>query len=142
MLVESPMDMHEAHDDLTKAQESLAGAESELAHRRWNNCARAAYSACFQAAIAALLHESISLLNPEGVWGHDAVQARFVGQLIHRRKRYPTTLRRTLTDLLGIRHKADYRATSVSQREATQAMRRAQEFVREVTAHLSRPGEP
>jgi hypothetical protein len=64
------------------------------------------------------------------------------GQLIHRRKRYPTTLRRTLTDLLGIRHKADYRAAGVSQREAAQAVRRAEEFVREVTVRLSQSGEP
>jgi uncharacterized protein (UPF0332 family) len=43
--------MDEAQDYLTKAQESLAGADSELAHCRFNNCARDAYYACFQAAI-------------------------------------------------------------------------------------------
>jgi hypothetical protein len=52
--------------------------------------------------------------------GHDHVHARFAGQLIHRRQRYPTTLRRTLTDLLGIRPKADDRVASVRQREAAQ----------------------
>jgi hypothetical protein len=49
--------MDEAHDYLAKAQESLAGAESGLAHRRLNNCARRAYNACFQAAIAARLNK-------------------------------------------------------------------------------------
>lgn len=66
---------------------------------------------------------------------------RRAGQLINRRKRYPTTLRRTLTDLLDVRHKADYWAASVNQREATRVVRRAQEFVREVTARLSPQGE-
>jgi uncharacterized protein (UPF0332 family) len=116
--------------------------ESELAHRRFNNCARAAYYACFQAAIAALLSEEIFPRGPEDLWVHDLVRASFVGQLIHRRKQYQATLRRTLTDLLGIRYKADYRVASVSQREAAQAVRRAQEFVREVKAHLLLPGEP
>jgi uncharacterized protein (UPF0332 family) len=135
-LIEFPSSMDEAHDYLAKAQESLAGAESELAHRRLNNCARSAYYACFQAAIAALLNEQILPRSPEDLWGHDLVQARFAGQLIHRRSRHPATLRRTLTDLLGIRHKADYRVASVGQREAAQAVRRAQDFVREVQAHL------
>jgi uncharacterized protein (UPF0332 family) len=51
---------YKAQDYLAKAQESLAGADSELAHRRFNNCVRDAYYACFQAAIAALLNEEIS----------------------------------------------------------------------------------
>lgn len=72
--------MSEAQDYLAKAQESLAGAESELAHHRFNSCARSAYSACFQ-------------------------------------------------------------ATSVSQREAVQAVRRAQEFVQAGTIYLSRQGK-
>jgi uncharacterized protein (UPF0332 family) len=45
--------MDEAQDYLAKAQGSLAGADSELAHRRFNDCARNAYYACFQAAIVA-----------------------------------------------------------------------------------------
>ena len=88
--------MDEAQDYLAKAQERLAGIESELAHRRLNNCARSAYYACFQAAIAALLHEEIFPRDPDDLWGHDLAQASFVGQLIHRHKRYPATLCRTL----------------------------------------------
>ena len=37
-----------------------------------------------------------------------------------RRSRYPATLRRALTDLLGLRHQADDRVARVSQREAAQ----------------------
>ena len=53
--------MSETQDYFATAQESLAGAESELAHRRFNNCVRSAYYACFQAAIVALLNEGIAL---------------------------------------------------------------------------------
>src|SRR5438128_6165078 len=105
--------MSESQDYLAKAQESLAGAESELAHRRFNSYARGAYYACFQAAIAALLDAGSSPPAPAGRWGHDFVQARFVSQLIQQRKHYPATLRRTLVELMVIRHKADYQAVCV-----------------------------
>ena len=48
--------MASAHDVeiyLAKALESLEGAESELANRRYNNCANRCYYASFQAAVAA-----------------------------------------------------------------------------------------
>ena len=128
------------HDYLVKAQENLAGAESELTHSRTNSCARSAYYACFHAAIAALLHAGLTAPDPARGWGHDWVQASFVGQLIQRRKVYPASLRRSLPDLLALRHTGDYRVTSVSQREAQQAVRRAQAFVQAVTAHLHGEG--
>ena len=132
--------MSEAQDYLATAQESLAGAESE----------RTAVSTVVHGAPMMPVFRQPWLpcwrkgFSPESgrPGGHDHVQAGFVGQLVHRRKCYPTTLRRTLTDLLGMRHKAAYRAASVSQREAAQAVRRAQEFVREVTVRLSQSGEP
>jgi hypothetical protein len=49
--------MDEAHDDLAKAPERLAGAEREWAHHCLDNCARSASDACVQGAIAALLDE-------------------------------------------------------------------------------------
>ncbi len=64
---------------LAKARESLAGAESELANGRYNNCANRCYYACFQAAVAALVQHGI---RPPGgqraAWGHAFVQAQFV----------------------------------------------------------------
>ena len=45
---------------LVKSAESLAGAESEYANGRFNNCANRAYYACFLAAVAALMREGIS----------------------------------------------------------------------------------
>lgn len=122
------------------SQENLASAENDLVHGRCNSCARSAYYACFHAAIAALIHDGVVAPIPGNLWGHDRVQASFVAQLIQRRKRYPANLRRTLTDLLAIRHKADYRIASVSQREAQQVVQRAQTFVRAITAQIFAEG--
>jgi uncharacterized protein (UPF0332 family) len=128
--------MSAMHDYLAKAHENLAGAESELQHGRTNSCARSAYYACFQAAIVALLQAGLTLPEPARGWGHDWVHASFVGQMIQRRKIYPANLRRTLPDLLALRHKADYRATHISQREAQRAVRSAQALVQAVTAYV------
>ena len=64
---------------LAKAEEALAGAESEFANSRYNNCANRSYYACFLAAIAALVREGI---EPRAQWGHEFVQSQFVGQLL------------------------------------------------------------
>jgi uncharacterized protein (UPF0332 family) len=124
------------HDYLAKAHENLASAENELHHGRINSWARSAYYACFPAAIAALLHAGLATREPARGWGHDWVHASFVGQLIQRRKLYPANLRRMLPDLLALRHKGDYRATHVSQREAQRAVLGAQLLVQAVTAYL------
>jgi uncharacterized protein (UPF0332 family) len=124
------------HDYLAKAHENLACAESELQHGRTKSCARSAYYACFHAAIVALLHAGLTTPEPARGWSHAWIHASFVGHLIQRRKLYPSNLRRLLPDLLALRHKGDYRATRVSQREAQQAVRSAQTLVQAVTAHL------
>jgi uncharacterized protein (UPF0332 family) len=78
---------------LAKAQESLAGAESEFTNGRYNNCANRCYYACFQAAVAALSRAGIRPSGQGAEWGHAFVQARFAGELINRRKVYPSSLR-------------------------------------------------
>ncbi len=114
---------------LQKAIESLDGAESELANRRFNNCANHTYYACFQAALAALLEAGIQARSPGGHWRHEQVQAQFVDQLINRRKRYPVALRRALGDNMMLRHAADYDTDSVSEIQAHRAVRRTRDFV-------------
>ena len=135
-LLEFSAIMAAMHDYLAKAHENLTGAESELQHGRTNSCARSAYYTCFHAAIAALLQAGLTPPEPARGWGHDWVHASFVGQMIQRRKIYPANLRRTLPDLLALRHKADYRATHASQREAQQAVRSAQALVQAITAYV------
>jgi uncharacterized protein (UPF0332 family) len=114
---------------LVKAQESLAGAESEYVNDRYNNCANRAYYACFQAAIHALIGTGVQPPGTSEQWGHDFVQARFVGDLINRRKRYPVELRTTLEQNYRLRATADYGYDQVTEIRAARAVRRAEAFV-------------
>jgi uncharacterized protein (UPF0332 family) len=103
-----------------KADESLAGAESELGNRRYNNCANRCYYACFQAAISALLQAGIHATSD---WGHEFVQAQFVGHLINRRKLYAADLPDVLSRTLYLRLRADYTTEQVSQAQIARAVR-------------------
>lgn len=114
---------------LAKAAESLDGAESELANRRFNNCANRCYYACFQAAIAALLAAGINARSSRGHWRHQTIHAQFVENLINRRRPYPSTLRIVLTENMKLRQEADYEIDGINQKQATRALRRSREFV-------------
>src|SRR5918993_4466816 len=111
---------------LTKATENLLTAESEFINGRYNSCANRCYYACFQAAIAALLNESI---RPAGQWNHQFVHAKFVGVLINQRKRYDAQLRRVLSDNQSLRDRADYRPEFVTDTQASRALRLTRLFM-------------
>jgi uncharacterized protein (UPF0332 family) len=119
---------------LRKAEDSLAGAASEYANGRFDNCANRAYYACFQAAVAALLREGIRPPGQTARWGHDFVQARFVGDLINRRRLYPATIRDALLRGMELRQTADYKTERVSAIQASRQVARARAFVDAVTA--------
>ena len=110
------MDRMMAQDSvfLAKAQESLVGAESEFVNDRYNNSANRAYYAVFQAAIHALLNAGVRPPGAADQWGHDFVQARFVGDLINRRKRFPAELRTVFEQNYRLRAAADYHREYVS----------------------------
>ena len=93
---------------LDKAAEGLAGAESEFANERYNNSTNRCYYTCFQAAIAALLRAGIQPPGTSGEWSHAFVPAQFDGELIKRRKLYPTELRSVLARNYDLRRRADY----------------------------------
>lgn len=114
---------------LAKAEESLAGAESEFASGRYNNCANRAYYACFQAAVAALIGESIRPGGGGDEWDHRFVRSRFAGQLVNRRKLYPPRLRDTLSQTSDLREQGDYRPIHVGQRRAARSLSLARTFV-------------
>jgi uncharacterized protein (UPF0332 family) len=114
---------------LERARESLAGAESEFVNHRYNNSANRSYYAVYQAAIHALLAAGIRPPGATEHWGHDYVQAQFVGQLINRRKRYPADLRNTLEQNYRKREAADYRRDPVIEVRAARAARRAETFI-------------
>jgi uncharacterized protein (UPF0332 family) len=117
-----------------KAEESLAGAESEFTNGRYNNCANRCYYSCFQAAVVALKRASIRPGGASGQLGHDFVPAQFDGLLIGRCKLYPTDLRGVLGRNYGLRAAADYEDDSVTRVEATRALQRARVFVGAIRA--------
>ena len=113
---------------IDKAEESLAGAASELLAQRYNNSANRAYYACFQAAVFALWRAGTPT-PAQGIWSHAFVQAEFAGQLVNRRKLYAPELREALPRLRDLRVRADYVAGEVARTAAERAVRRAREFV-------------
>jgi uncharacterized protein (UPF0332 family) len=117
---------------LAKAQESLQSAEADFAAHRYNSSANRCYYAAFQAAIAALIRAGFRPSTRGNQWSHTFVHSSFAGQLIHRQKRYPASLRETLALLLDIRQVADYRSVTVSNREAAKVLRLARAFLAEV----------
>ena len=112
---------------LLKAEECLAGAESEFVNGRYNNTANRCYYACFQAAIAALTRQGIQA--GRGSWRHEFVQGEFVGSLINRQKVYPSELRDTLSRNLMLPQAADDEPVEVTQIQANRALRRTRSFL-------------
>src|SRR6266513_2076176 len=117
---------------LAKAAESLAGAESEFANKRYNNCANRCYYACFQAAIHALMRAGIRPRGERSQWSHAFVPAQFDGELTNRRKLYPSELRGVLGWNYALRESGDYRAHLVTQAEATGSLRLTRRFVQAI----------
>jgi uncharacterized protein (UPF0332 family) len=113
---------------LDKARESLAGSRAELAAQRYSNSANRSYYAVFQAAIHAILAESIRPPRPDN-WDHGWVQSQFNGVLVNRRHRYAPELRSVLGNNYNVRTQADYSPEAVSETSASRALRRAERFV-------------
>lgn len=134
--------MHDEPTFLTKARESLAGAQSEFVNGRYDNCANRCYYACFQAAVAALEEHGIHPAPGRGraTWSHTALSATFVGELINRRKVFPAALRDTLTRTAGLREAADYKHEQVSEAQAARSVRRSRTFVETIVQHVG--GDP
>ncbi len=119
---------------LAKAEESLAGAESEFAAGRYNNCANRCYYACFQAAVAALIRADIRPSGNRDEWDHAFVHGRFAGHLVNRRKLYPAHLRSTLPDAFAVRERGDYWSVGVGRRDAARWLKEARLFVEAVAS--------
>jgi uncharacterized protein (UPF0332 family) len=128
-------DNQEAALYLDKARESLSGAQSEFANGRYNNASNRAYYAAFQAAIAALLFDSIRAIDEH--WAHTFVQSEFAGKLIARRLRYPSSFQDTLSRLETLRLRADSRSDTISETEASRGVRRSREFVDAISRELN-----
>jgi len=118
---------------LGKSAESLASAGDDFVAGRYNSCARSAYYAAFQAAVAALMNENI---GPTGNWEHDFVQAQFQGRLVYRRKLYPARYRRALRVAFDARADADYTPRQTTRREAQNLLQIARDIVISVEERL------
>lgn len=126
--------MDDASIYLEKATQSLSAPESELANRRFDNCANRSYYACFQAAVAALIRANVHPPGDDGRWGHDFVQARFAGDLVRRRKLYSAQERDTLERLFLMQQVADYSVRHVTDTQAARVVQRAANFVEAIRA--------
>jgi uncharacterized protein (UPF0332 family) len=122
---------------LRKAQESLASAEADLEATRYNSAANRAYYAAFQAAVAALISQSI---RPATNWEHNFVTSQFSGRLIKRRKVISARLASALDDLFDVRVTADYRSEGVSARAGQRVAATARDFVETITGLLHPAG--
>ena len=122
---------------LAKANESLAGADRELAARAYNNAANRAYYACFQAAVA-LLIELQQYGSPGERHNHAEVWAKLNTKAIRQRKLLQSDFASRIQELVGSRQDADYGETHVTERKARRAATLAAEFVGAVKACLAR----
>jgi len=121
---------------LDKAIQSLAGAESEYANRRYNNCANRCYYAMFQAAIAALIAAGIRPAGDRERWEHEFVQARFAGVLVKRRKLYGSGLANAFDTVQSARLTADYEIAPIREKAAERALDKARRLVSDVKEQL------
>jgi len=110
---------------LAKAEESLASAESDYGARRYNSCARSAYYAAFQGAVAALMDAGI---RPANRWEHRFVHSR-MSLLARREKRFPRDLGKSLVAALDLRHLADYSEVMLGRRQASRSLEVARRLV-------------
>ncbi len=122
---------------LDRAREALEAAQVCMASNLPLSATSRAYYAMFWAAQVALAQIGIT----RSEWRHAALQASFVNELIRRRKRYPALLGQHLNRALQLRLDADYRRKGVSQNQATQVVRWAQEFMATLTEETPDGGD-
>ncbi len=110
---------------LNKAKENLTAARICFDNGLYNACANRSYYAALHAVVAALAHRGISRDKID----HGQVQADFSGELIKRRKVYPSRFKSCLPDLQFVRNQADYSSESVSRQRAYKRLSLSEEFV-------------
>jgi uncharacterized protein (UPF0332 family) len=111
-----------------KSAENLRAADLLFEAGMHNASANRAYYAALHAAIEVLARTGTTF----GKVDHARVQAKFSGELIHRKKIYPRRLRSYLMDMQSTRSVADYGLPDVSKRGAQRQLNRAKDFVQTV----------
>ena len=120
-----------------KAVDNLRVAKQAWEMAAFDPCVSRAYFATFHAAIAALLRLTDYRSR---TWKHGEVQAEFVRRLIHRRKVFPSWMASVLPELAALREDGDYRPFHVSKSQAQRALKRAEEFLKQVGEALKQEG--
>ncbi|MBI2875444.1 MAG: HEPN domain-containing protein [Candidatus Tectomicrobia bacterium] len=111
--------------EIDKARLSLQGARLCFEGKCYDSSASRSYYAMFQAAQVALDQAGFGRRE----WTHAGLQASFASQLIQRKKIYPPRLAQQLNQALRWRLVADYSSTGISQRQAAELLRWAEDFV-------------
>jgi uncharacterized protein (UPF0332 family) len=109
-----------------KAESNLRAARLLLTAGEYAPCIGCAYFAAFHAAITALLKWT-DYRSKE--WRHKTVQAEFARLLIHRRKIFPQRMASILSELMDLRHEADYSPEPISSEKARWAVQTASKFL-------------
>ncbi len=117
---------------LKKAQDNLVLAKYCLENGYYDASANRAYYATFQAAVAALSIEGFANPKPEHKW----TQSTFNGELIKRRKIYPSRLSSYLVDMIKVRIQADYSVEFVGKKTASRQLSKAEDFVATIAKEL------
>jgi len=115
-----------------KAKENLNAATICFNQKLYNASVNRAYHAVFQAAIFALNEIGITHDDNPHVW----VQKNFCSELINKRKIISGEFRSYLSNMIRIRHIADYKGVSVSQKRARDQLRDANNFIKEIELKL------
>lgn len=118
--------------ELERTQATLKAAQLCLRERLYDSAANRAYFAAFQAAICALERQGVK----RNEWTHKGVHDNFVQYFVRRRKVVPASFMGALPGLMQLRHRADYREPSVSQRQAARAVELAEEFMNILTKEI------
>jgi uncharacterized protein (UPF0332 family) len=111
---------------LAKGRKQLASGAAFAGCRGIRPCIGCAYFAAFHAAITALLKWT-DYRSKE--WRHKTVQAEFARLLIHRRKIFPQRMASILSELMDLRHEADYSPEPISSEKARWAVQTASKFL-------------
>lgn len=117
----------------TKAQENIEAAEILFENQKYNASANRAYYAAFHAAIAALTNAGI----PIDRISHESLQAKFNGELIRKRKVYPSRFKSYLLDLQSVRLAADYKSIFVSKKVAARQNKKAREYFEAIQKEIN-----
>ena len=120
-----------------KSKENFQAAQICFDNGLYNASVNRSYYAAYQAAIMALYMAGCKDKDEKYDNKHKWVQATFNGELIHRRKIYPSHLKDYLVDMHYERINSDYKTILVSKKTALRQLKYAKEFIEIIEIKLS-----